>query len=143
MCKGIVYVHKIQYLCIVKLKNLIVMEDIKKKAKKWVKKATKTRLKLKDEAYTIMDELIRNYGTDEGENIVINLVEHDNTITVMEHNDFDGGYIARDIERIELSKECGGISLIYGEDDYDYIKYSNVMFSDRIFIIDELMYIFK
>lgn len=26
MCKGIVYVQKIQYLCIVKLKNLIVME---------------------------------------------------------------------------------------------------------------------
>ena len=115
------------------------MEDVKKKAKKWTKKATKTRLKLKDEAYTIMDELIRNYGKNEGDNIVIDLTEHDSTITVQEYDDYDGGYVARDIEKIELSKEYGGISLIYGEDDYDYIKYSNVLFSDRIFIIEQLM----
>lgn len=119
------------------------MEDIKKKAEEWAEKATDTRRKLEDEAYTIMDEIIRSYGEDEGDNIVIDLVERENTITVMEHDDYDGGYTARDIEKIELSKEYGGISLIYGEDDYEYIKYSDVLLSDRIFIITELMYIFK
>lgn len=115
------------------------MEKLKKKVEKWAEKATKTRLKLKDEAYALMDEIVREYGEDNGVNIVIDLAEKDSTITVMEHDDYDGGYIARDIEKIELSKKYGGISLIYGEDDYDYIKYSDVMFSDRIFIIEELI----
>lgn len=119
------------------------MEDLKKKANKWVEKATKTRCKLKDEAYDLMTEIVREYGEDNDVNIVIDLAEKDSTITVQEHDDFEGGYIARDIEKIELSKKYGGVSLIYGEDDYDYIKYSDVMFSDRIFIIEELMSILK
>ena len=119
------------------------MEDLKKKADKWTKKATNTRRKLKDEAYTLMEEIIKEYGEDDGKNIVIDLVEQDNTITVQEYDDYDGGYVARDIEKIELSKEYGGISLIYGEDDYDYIKYSDVLLSDRIYIIEQLMCIFN
>ena len=119
------------------------MENIREKANEWVKKATETRRKLKDEAYTITEDIIKEYGKDEGKNIVIDLVEKDSTITVMEYDDYEGDYVARDIEKIELSKEYGGICLIYGEEDYDYIKYSNMLLFDRISLIDELMSIFS
>lgn len=108
-----------------------------------MKKAAKIKVTLKDEAFTLMDEIIRKYGKDEGNNIVIDLTEYDNPITVIDSANFDGGYVVRDIEKIELSKKQGGICLIYGEGKYECVRYGDVMFSDRIFMIGELMSILK
>lgn len=115
------------------------MDDLKKTTEAWVEKAKKTRQNLKDEAYEILTNLVKEMGEDEGENIVLNLEENDNTLHVMEYNGFDGDYIGRDITSIELSKEYGGISLIYGEEDYEFIKFSETLLSDRIYIIDEVL----
>ena len=119
------------------------MKNLVEKATEWVKKATDTRRKLKDEAYDIAEQIIRQYGKEDGENIVIDLTENGDTITVMEHDDYDGGWVARSIEKIELSKKYGGIVLVYGEEDYEYINFSETLLSDRVFIIDELLSIFS
>lgn len=119
------------------------MDNLLAKSEKWVKKARKAKCKLEDEAYDITTELIKKFGKEDKDNFVVNLEERDNTLHVMEYNGFEGDYIGRDITSIELSKEYGGISLMYGEDEYDYIKYSDVLLSDRIYIINELTSIFE
>lgn len=119
------------------------MKEILKKSEKWAKKARKARLKLEDEAYEIATELIREFGEDKGNNIVINIEDSETSLYVMEYNGFDGDYIGRTITSIELSKEYGGISLIYGEDEYEYIKFSETLLSDRIYIVNTLISMFS
>lgn len=100
---------------------------------------TKKVKELESESYEIISELIREFGEDKGNIIVINLEDNENSLYVMEYNGLDGCYVGRDIISIVLSKEDGGIILNYGEDYYEYIKYNDVLLSDKIYIINQLI----
>lgn len=109
----------------------------------WLENARKVTNQLKDESYELLTEIIKEHGQDCGEDIIFNVEDSDINLYVMEYGGFDGDYIGRDITTIELSKEYGGISLIYGEEDYEYISFEDVLLSDRIYIIDQLSYLLK
>ena len=113
------------------------MEKILEKTNEWVDKSIETRCKLKEESYEILTELIKKFGKKKSKTIVIDL--SDEPLRVLEFDNIDGEYVNQYITSIELSKEQGGIALIYGDDDYEYIRFSDVLLSDRIYIISELV----
>ena len=107
--------------------------------KKWADDAVKIRQKIKDEAYEKTSELVKAYGEETEDCYVFEFKEGDQPTVVDYESGFDGDYDSRYIEKIELDKKYGGLSLIYGESEYEYMKYSDVSFSDRLYIIDEIL----
>lgn len=110
-------------------------------AEQWINKAIDTRLKLKEESYEMLTELIKKFGKKKRKTIVIDL--SDNPLRVLEYDTIDGDYVSQYITSIELSRVQGGISLIYGEDDYEYISFSDTLLTDRIYIISQLTSMFS
>ena len=116
------------------------MEKVLEKANQWADQAVETRCRLKEESYEILTELIKKFGKKKRKKIVVDL--SDDPLRVLEFDSIDGEYVNRYITSIELSREQGGIALIYGDDEFEYIRLSDTLLSDRVYIITELTAMF-
>lgn len=105
----------------------------------WYLENHKAHLKMKDDCYIQTKALVKEYGVENETNIVFTFNEDDQPCIMDYESGFDSDAYSRNIQSIEYDKQYGGLVLMYGTEQYEYIKYSNVILSDRMYLLGELI----
>lgn len=112
-----------------------------KQVNEWFIENDNKRVQMKNEAYKKIQELVATFGKDNGNNkIIFNFAENDMPC-IMDYCGFDGEAYPREIQFIEMDKEYGGMALVYGDLKYEYIKFSDTTLSDRMYLLNEMLYL--
>lgn len=104
----------------------------------WFLKNDKLRLKIKDECYIQTKALVQEYGIETDESIIFAFDENDEP-SVLNFSGCTGEPDYCFIQSIVYDKKYHNLTLLYGKEQWEYIKYNDVMITDRMGILETLI----
>lgn len=111
-------------------------DDSLNQTSEWYKKNNSLHLKMKDECLFHTTELVKKYGI-ETEDKIIFVFDEENQPSVLEFCFKEIDY--RIIKSIVYDKSDKSLTLLYGEEQWEYINYNDVILDDRMDLLDVII----